>query len=349
MRTNGCTMTVKKSYEESITLIIERISHQMPYDLAEKFRGFSHLSKADIHTISSRPAGIVSAVDGSNAIIAESGSFALAAIRAAHTDFAGSDRHARAITPLTVVSVGPEEESEDFKILMNDCFGIVPDKGLKNHDAERVSDILRDTLEYWIALQQAKTLPGGSLLLLDGALRVTDQNHDPVLQEIIRTAQNRGVLLAAVTKRTRATWGGGHPLLPAVAGFVRESGVKSPWWVRVDERLLDSTEYRRGRHGDLYVMSVHPAKHFPLKLELPKGTEDQTVDLVMGAITACSDDGRIPGYPYPLLDAHRTVVINQIVMEQIRQDLMRSFAAQGMNREIFDLLFGDIHDDFKRY
>jgi NurA-like 5'-3' nuclease len=96
-------------------------------------------------------------------------------------------------------------------------------------------------------------------------------------------------------------------------------------------------------------MSVHPAKHFPLKLELPKGTEDQTVDLIMGAITACSDDGRIPGYPYPLLDAHRTVVINQIVMEQIRQDLMRSFAAQGMNREIFDLLFGDIHDDFKRY
>ncbi|MDD1693377.1 MAG: DNA double-strand break repair nuclease NurA [Methanoregula sp.] len=342
-------MTVKKSYEESITLIIERISHQMPYDLAEKFTEFSHLTKQDIHSINSKPAGIVSAIDGSNAIVAESGSFALAAIRAAHTDFAGSLRHARAITPLTVVSVGPEEESEDFRILMSDCFGRFPGTGLKNNDAERVSAILRDTLEYWIALQQAKTLPEGSLLLLDGALRVTDQNHDPVLQEIIRTAQNRGVLLAAVTKRTRATWGGGHPLLPTVAGFVRKAGVKGPWYLRVDEHLLDSVEYKRGRHGDLYVASMHPAKHFPLKLELPKGTEDQTVEKVLSAITACSDDGRIPGYPWPLLDAHRTVVINQVVTEQIKQDLMRSFASQGMNKEIFDLLFGDIHDDFKRY
>ena len=342
-------MMLKKTYEESITLIIERISHQMPYDLAEKFTEFSHLAKQDIHPINSKPAGIVSAIDGSNAIIAESGSFALAAIRAAHTDFAGSNRHARAITPLTVVSVGPEEESEDFKILMSDCFGVFPKTGLANNDAERVSAILRDTLEYWIALQQAKTLPEGSLLLLDGALRVTDQNHDPVLQEIIRTAQNRGVLLAAVTKRTRATWGGGHPLLPTVAGFVRKAGVKGPWYLRVDERLLDSVEYKRGRHGDLYVASLHPAKHFPLKLELPKGTEDQTVEKVLSAITACSDDGRIPGYPYPLLDAHRTVVINQIVTEQIKQDLMKSFASQGMNKEIFDQLFGDIHDDFKRY
>lgn len=342
-------MTLKKSYEESLTLILERITHQMPYDLVEQFSEFSRLTKDDIHAAGSKPAGIVSAIDGSNAIIAESGSFALAALRAAHTDFSGSSRHARAITPLTLVSVGPGEENEDFKILMNDCFGILPGTGLVNNDAERVSAILRDTLEYWVALQQAETLPEGSLLLLDGALRVTDQNHDPVLQEIIRTAQQRGVLLAAVTKRTRATWGGGHPLLPAVAGFVREAGITSPWWIRVDEGLLDSVKYKRGRQGDLYVASFHPTKNFPLKLELPRGTEDQTVDVIMSAITACSDDGRIPGYPYPLLDAHRTVVIDQIVMEQIRQDLMRGFAEQGMNKEIFDLLFGDIHDDFKRY
>jgi hypothetical protein len=342
-------MTLKKSYEDSLTLILERITHQMPYDLVEKFSEFSHITRSDIHPITNKTRGIVSAIDGSNAIIAESGSFALAAIRAAHTDFSGGDRHARAITPLTVVSIGPEEESEDFKVLMNDCFGIFPGKGLKNSDSERVSAILRDTLEYWIAHHQAKTLPEGALLLLDGALRVTDQNHDPILQEIIRTAQNRGVLLAAITKRTHATWGGGHPLLPAVGGLVRESGMTAPWWIRIDEHILDSEVYKRGRHGDLYVASIHPSKIFPLKLELPKGTDEQTVEMIMCSIAACSDDGRIPGYPYPLLDAHRTVVIDQTLTEQIRQDLMRGFTSQGMNKEIFDLLFGDIHDDFKRY
>jgi len=342
-------MSRKESYEESITLILERISHQMPYDLAERFAEYSQLKKADIHPIRPRPAKIVSAIDGSNAIVAESGSFAIAAIRAAHTDFAGSARKARAITPLTVVSVGPEEESEDFKVLMNDCFGNFPEKGLPNNDAERVSSILRDTLEYWIAQGRAATLPEGSLLLLDGSLRVTDQNHDPVLQKIIGTAEKRDVLLAAVTKRTRATWGGGHPLLPAVGGFVRDTGIRSPWWIRIDEHLLDSAVYKRGRQGDLYVVSVHPMKNFPLKLELPRGTDERTVDAAMSAIAACSDDGRIPGYPYPLLDAHRTVVIDQTLTDQIRQDLMRGFSAQGMNREIFDLLFRDIHDDFKRY
>jgi hypothetical protein len=342
-------MTLKKSYEESVTLVLERITHQMPYDLGEKFSEFSHLTRADIHPVQNKPACLVSAIDGSNAIIAESGSFALAAIRAAHTDFAGGDRRGRAITPLTVVSVGPEEENEDFRVLMSDCFGILPGTGLQNNDAERVSAILRDTLEYWIALTQAKTLPEGSLLLLDGALRVTDQNHDPVLRDIIRTAQDRGVLLAAVTKRTKATWGGGHPLLPSVAGLVKESGIRGPWWVRIDEHLLDSAVYRRGRQGDLYVASVHPAKNFPLKLELPQGTDEQTVEMIVRSIVACSDDGRIPGYPYPLLDAHRTVVIDQTLAEQIRQDMMRGFSSQGMNREIFDLLFGDIHDDFKRY
>jgi hypothetical protein len=342
-------MSMKKSYEESVTLILERISHQMPYDLVDRFASVSHLTKKDIHPITVGPGGIVSAIDGSNAIIAESGSFALAAIRAAHTTFTRGERHSRAITPLSVISVGPEDESEDFKVLMNDCFGIFLGTGLKNNDAERVSAILRDTLEYWIAGQQAKVLPAGSLLLIDGALRVTDQNHDPILLEIIRTAQNRGVFLAAVTKRTRATWGGGHPLLPAVGGLVRESGIKSPWWLRIDEHLLDSAEYKRGRQGDLYVASIHPTKNFPLKLELPKGTDEQTVEMILSSIAACSDDGRIPGYPYPLLDAHRTVVIDQTLSEQIRQDLMKGFASQGMDKEIYDLLFGDIHDDFKRY
>ena len=342
-------MTLEESYGESITLIVERIAHQVPYDLAEQFASVSGLSKDSLHPIREKTPGLASAIDGSNAVVAESGSFALAAIRAAKTTFERGERKARAMTPLSVVSVGPGDYNEDFSLLMQDCFGAAPEKALENSDAERVSAILRDTLEYWIAQKEAQELPRGSLLLLDGALRVTDQNHEPVLDRIIRTAQDRGVLLAAVTKRTRATWGGGHPLLPAVTGLAERAGIKSPWWVRIEEKILDREVYRRGRKGDLYVASFHPKKQFPLKLELPKGTTDQTVESIMRAITACSDDGRIPGYPYPLLDAHRTVVIDQVLLEQIRQDLMRGFTEQKLNREMYDLLFGDIHDDFKRY
>jgi hypothetical protein len=342
-------MALRESYEESVTIIVERIAHQVPYDLAEQFATHSGLTAASLHPVREKTPGLVTAIDGSNAVVAESGSFALAAIRAGKTTFDCGERKTRSTTPLTVVSVGPDEYSEDFALLMRDCFGAAPQKALENNDAERVSAILRDTLEYWIALKEVQELPRGSLLLLDGALRVTDTNHEPVLEKIITTAQDRGVLLAAVTKRTRATWGGGHPLLPAVAGLAERARIKSPWWVRIDETILDSEVYRRGRKGDTYVASFHPKKQFPLKLELPEGTADQTVESIMRAITACCDDGRIPGYPYPLLDAHRTVVIDRVQIEQIRQDLMRGFTKKELNHEMYDLLFGDIHDDFRRY
>ncbi len=214
--------------------------------------------------------------------------------------------------------------------MFEECFGIPPHKGLDNSDPERASAILRDTLEYWVTLQTAKTLPAGALLLIDGALRVSSQNHEPVLADIVKTAQERRLLLAAVAKRTRATWGGGHPLLPAISGLVAQMGITGPWWAKIDEHLLDHTEYRQGRHGEIYVASLHPQFSRPLKMELPKGTGEDTAGRTMQALAACADDGRIPGYPYPLLDAHRTVVIDEALVTQIQQDIKAGLCKQGI-------------------
>jgi hypothetical protein len=192
-------------------------------------------------------------------------------------------------------------------------------------------------------------LPAGSLLLIDGALRVSSQNHEPVLAEIIKTAQQRWLLLAAVAKRTRATWGGGHPLLPALAGLVAEYEIKGPWWTKIDPHLIDHTEYRQGRHGDIYVASLHPRVARPLKMELPKGTDEQTAAATMQALAACADDGRIPGYPYPLLDAHLTVAIGEDLVDKIQQDIKAGLVKQGIRHRTFEDLFGDLHGDFERY
>ena len=51
---------------------------------------------------------------------------------------------------------------------MSECFGIFPGTGLKNNDAERVSAILRDTLEYWIAVRQAREMPADPSSSLTG-------------------------------------------------------------------------------------------------------------------------------------------------------------------------------------
>ena len=292
---------------------------------------------------------MVAAVDGSNTMVLEGGSVSIAAIRAVQTTFLNNERHNRSITPLTLVTIGPGHRNRDFDELYEECFGIPPHKGLDNADPERASAILRDTLEYWVALLTVRTLPAGALLLLDGALRVSSQNHEPVLAEIISTAQQRGTLLAAVAKRTRVTWGGGHPLLPAIGGLVAHLGISGPWWVKVDEHLPDHTEYRQGRHGELYIASLHPRLSRPMKVDLPKGTGDDAAAATMQALAACADDGRIPGYPYPLLDAHRTCLIDEPLVTQIQQDIKAGLTKQGIQNRTFEDLFGDLHGEFERY
>ncbi len=341
-------MPTDPAYEASVTHVLDQIYRQVGGDLVGEFAEESKIAAQDFHPITGEYRGIVSAIDGSNATIAESGSFALVAIRAVQTTFSGGERLSRAITPLRVVTVGPDKVNPDFPLLMQECFGRSPDTVLKNNDTKRVSEALRDTLEYGVALSQARELPAGSLLLLDGILRVTNANHDPVLKEIIHTAQSRGILLAGIAKRTNAKWGGVHPLLPAMAGLAQKYGKTGPWWVKIPDGLLTTSD-NPDRLGDLYVASFHPAKNVPFKLEVPAGTDLQTVETIMRAIASCADDGRVPGYPYPLLDAHRTVVIDEPLVEHIRQDLMKGFSVRGMNKEMFDMLFGDLHDEFERY
>jgi hypothetical protein len=336
-------------YEESVNRAIRNIADHVPEDLARKFAQESGITKDDIHPIPTVPSGVVSAVDGSNSMIIEGGSMAIAAIRAVQTTFSGNVRSSRSITPLTLVTIGPGHRNHDFDELYQDCFGTPPHKGLDNADAERASAILRDTLEYWVALQTVRVLPEGALLLLDGALRVSSQNHEPVLNEIVSTAQERGILLAALAKRTSATWGGGHPLLPAIGGLAEQRGISGPWWTKIDAHIPDHAGYSPGRHGELYIASLHPRFSRPLKMELPKGTSEEAAAATMQALAACADDGRIPGYPYPLLDAHRTVVIDEPLVLQIQQDIKSGLSKRGMQNRMFEDLFGDLHGDFERY
>jgi hypothetical protein len=342
-------LTTRTSYEESVDRALRRINEHIPEDLVQKFAQECGITREDIHTIPPGRSGIVSAIDGSNTMVLEGGSVSLAAIRAAQTTFLNNERHNRSITPLTLVTIGPGHRNHDFDEIYQECFGIAPHKGLDNADPERASAILRDTLEYWVALQTVRTLPSGALLLLDGALRVSSQNHEPVLADIITTAQERGILLAAVAKRTRVTWGIGHPLLPAIGGLVAQFGLAGPWWTKIDEHLMDHTEYWQGRHGELYIASLHSQWSRPMKVDLPKGTGEDAAAATMKALAACADDGRIPGYPYPLLDAHRTVVIDEPLVTQIQQDLKAGLVKQGIRNRTFEDLFGDLHGDFERY
>jgi hypothetical protein len=336
-------------YESAVSGVIGRIRETLPGNLVEKFADGSGLSRDSFH-ICSPAGGEVCAIDGSDVIVMESGSTALAVFRAAQSTFRDNERGRRSETPIAFALIGPGPENLEFPGLYRECFGSDPGKPLPNEDRSRAAGILRDTLEYWILLQMAGELPPGSLLLRDGPLRVSHASHDPVLTRTMELCRDRKIGLAGVSKRTTATWGGGHPLLPAVSGLAKFLGMRAPWWVRIDPALLDHTkQFLQWQHGQAYVACLHPHARGLLKIELPLDLPDGEVPGIMDRLASCSGDGRIPGYPYPLFDAHRAVTLTEEIIDKVRSDLMRGIAEAGIDRETYEILFGDYHDEFARY
>lgn len=338
---------MKDEYSGAVKDAAGRIRATIPANLVEKFAKTCNIKTSDFIPCTPALCGEVCAIDGSNVMLLESGSMALAVVRAAQTTFIDMERKRRSVTPMTFALIGPEEENQDFPVLYADCFGHPPGKPLQNEDITRAAGILRDTVEYWVTETMAKDLGTGALLLRDGPLRVSHESHNPVLTRITLTCRDKDIGFAGISKRSAATWGSGHPLLPAVFGFAQTHAIRAPWWFRVDPAILDHAAFPQWQHGGMYVACLHPRSKGPLKIELPLGTTNAAE--IMDRLAGCSADGRIPGYPYPLLDAHRTVALTEEIVDQVRGDLLGRLAEAGIDRQTYEILFGDYHDEFARY
>ncbi|MCQ8893041.1 MAG: DNA double-strand break repair nuclease NurA [Methanolinea sp.] len=337
------------AYRESISRIAHRVREAIPREMGRKFGEHAGLSRSDFSPVPPVPPVPVSAVDGSNAMVLESGSMAIAAVRAGYSAFHGERRLSVALTPVLLQEVGPLGAAAEFSALYTECFGVAPHSPLQVDDASRAASAVRDTLEYWVAHVCAERMPAGGLLLLDGSLRVSEESHDSVLLALIRECEARGVFLGAVAKRTAATWGGGFPLLPAARALARDLGLRGPWWLRIDEEVLDRTRFAQWEHGDIYVCSLNAARSAVLKVELPRRTNEDRAGETFARMAGYTGDARLEGYPHPLIDVHRNVVISQDVLSKIRSDLMDHCAGEGLTEQDIQGLFGDYHDTFGRY
>jgi hypothetical protein len=337
---------VKAGYDESLASSASRIRALLPENIGELFARYS--GDGPIHPAKPGKGMTIAAVDGSNAAVLESGSLSLSAVRAGAV-LLREEGIERKRTSLLLVSSGSGDGPDDFSDLYRECFGRDPEKPLEGQERAMMASLARDTLEYWVAGQILGSLERGDLLLLDGALRVSHESHDTVLTGVIAQAERQGVMVAAVAKRTSATFGNGYPLLPAVSAYSAMRGVPSPWWMKIEASVLDQTRFPQWQHGDVYAVSLHLQTSVPLKVEFPVRQRPEVSAQTVSLMAGCADDGRIPGYPFPLLEAHRGAVISQGVIDQVRQDVLATLSRDGISREIFSEMFSDYHDEFRRY
>ena len=345
-------MDAKTLYQDAIRRVAGRIRESAPEDLVERFSACSGFDTSSYCFCRPEFDGAVCAVDGSNTIVLDAGSFAIAAVRASVSAYTGSARFCHRTTPLHIVTVNPGTGNEDFDTLYYDCFRCPPKAHLNHDDPVRNTAVIRDTLEYWAAMEMAAELDAGDLLVLDGTLQVRHASHDEVIERLLNLCNLRGVLIAAVTKRTSLTWGGGHPIVPAAEGLARELSVREPWYLCVSaaEGLIDREEARPWKQrGEQYVTRLHPRAQRAFKVEIPKYYGPDNVERVFSALASFADDGRVTGYPYPLLDAHLTTKIGMDAVDQVRRDIIRDMDLLGMTYADYTGIFGDYHDELDRY
>jgi hypothetical protein len=342
-------MTLDGEYREDLALLVERISGLDPPDLESQFASCFDLDAESYLRVKPSQEGTIAAVDGSNAMLLDAGCIAVALLRASVCGFSAGSRQFRSVTPLRLATLGREERDGSFSGLYHECFGRDPEATVRDDEPGRTAAVMRDTLEYWVALKATERLGRGDLLVLDGALRVTHASHEPVQVQLIRTCAKKGIHLCAVTKRTAITWNGGLPLVPAALSLARAHSITPPWVLRIREEGLDLTPYRQWRHGATCVAALHPRSSLAFKIEVPEPADDAALKETVSLLAGWSDDGRVTGYPYPLLDAHRTARIPADALQQVKNDLLAGAGQAGFDLDLFHDLFGDIHDEFARY
>jgi NurA domain len=342
-------MTLDGEYREDLALLVERINSLDPPDLGARFASCFDLDAGSYLRAKPAQKGTIAAVDGSNAMLLDAGFTSVALLRAAVCGFSAGSRQFRSVTPLRLAILGREERDGSFSGLYRECFGRDPEATVRDDEPGRTAAVMRDTLEYWVALKATERLGHSDLLVLDGALRVNHASHEPVLVQLIRTCAKKGIHLCAVTKRTAITWDGGLPLVPGALSLARAHSIAPPWILRVREEGLDLTPYRQWRHGATCVAALHPRSSLAFKIDVPEPTDDAALKETVSLLAGWSDDCRVTGYPYPLLDAHRTARIPADALQQVKNDLLAGAGQAGFNPDLFHDLFGDIHDEFARY
>ncbi len=264
----------------------------------------------DLHPTPERPA--VAAVDGSHAVLADTGSVWIVATRAAAVQWPSPPQPE---TPITISATTPG----DAQPMVDEAFGAHGLEPPKVRGAEAFAEAIRSLQEMEAALEALAALPDDGLLLLDGALERLPKLAQSVVEKILAGRHHTPVV--GVAKRSRLEIDGA-PLVATLYRLGRRQRPDTAWAVPVPE------------YASAYVAHLHPAAKHAFRVD----TTD--AEALHDLLPLCRD-AVYTGYPYPLAVAHNTVAISQAQARSLRSRLGDAVRHQGA--EAWHLL-QDFHD-----
>ena len=207
--------------------------------------------------------------------------------------------------------------------------------------AETATDVnlLRDRWEWEAVARSIDECDRDGLVLVDGDLQPDWRIPSSFMADLLARAQERGVLVAAVTKHSSLSRGGA----PLIGQLEREAadalGARATWWARVAHTRHDLGGFQ------VLVARLDPDARFAFRVDLPT-TADAAAAL--GALSALSDDAAFPGYPYPLTVADRVAACPPWLRADVRMQLDELFDLAGVPLDVRERAFADRHDLMER-
>jgi hypothetical protein len=267
------------------------------------------------------------AVDGGQAVVADARCLQLVVARAARACF----RHGSC-------EVEDEGTLRAFLLGGGENRAVAAGLGLGIADDAVVDlNLLRDHEEWVLVDRCVEEASPGAMVLVDGDLE-TDWRVPPSwLSDLLGRAAARGVVVAAVTKRSSLSRGGA-PLLGALeieAG--RELGPRAMWWAPV----------ARSRAGVRVVAArLDPDAPYAFRVDLSPGADPEQA---LSALSAVCDDAGFPGYPYPLTVADRLAACPPWLRQDTWFEVDELLDQAGVPAEVRERAFADRHDRMERF
>jgi len=267
------------------------------------------------------------AVDGGQAVVADARCLQLVMARAARVRFRRGECDVEDEGGLRTWLLGGEENRV---VAAGLGLGIAADAAVD-------LNLLRDA-EEWLAVDRCvEEASPGALVLLDGDLE-TDWRIPPSwLAELLGRAADRGVTVAAVTKRSSLARGGA-PLLGALEMEAAASfGPRSSWWAPV----------ARSRAGASVVAArLDPDARYAFRVDVSPGADPEEA---LQALATLCDDAGFPGYPYPLTVADRLAACPPWLRQDTWFELDDLLDRAGVPYEVRERAFADRHLLMERF
>jgi len=163
---------------------------------------------------------------------------------------------------------------------------------------------------------------GMGMVALDGALSAPPSGElSDLLQDAVSSCCKGGVTLVGVSKDSNSRKLG--------TGICDEDALGARGYAGTGfVRLPELADRRRPPVlGDSYFVRLHISAPKWFRVDI---TSSQTPAEVLGRLARFSTSGVSPGYPLPLLEAHRTAVLVRQMQPQLRELALKSAARAGM-------------------